>query len=169
MMTLTGEKELDKLLSSLGKSGIKKVARSAVSKALRILAKGMKNKVPPKYKELKRAIGQRFNKDKGGRNRGNVSAKAGLGVGMTSKRKKKFKRKDRGGRSGLGIQPENAHWFVLGTSSRSKASGASTGIMNALLPNLIKDGYAAAEPAATQAMIQGIKDGVIRELAKAKK
>lgn len=163
---ITGDKQLDHALEMLKSVAIGRVRRSAVGKALRVIAKGMKGQIPPEYKEMKRAIGSRYAKEKGGPDRGETRAKVGLGVGMTSKKLKSFKRKDRPGQPGLGIQPENVHWFVLGTKSRRTKAGQSTGQMPALLENVIRQGYEASAASAASAMVDGIRQGLEREAAR---
>lgn len=163
MAFITGDKQLDRNLQELSKTALGRVTRSATNKALTIIQKGMKSAVPPKYKELKKAIGKRFNKTKGGSNRGKLEAKVGVGVAMTKKKRAKFKRKDRGKKGGVGIQPENAHWFILGTGARQTKAGQSRGEMKPLIPNVIKDGYNATESRAAAVMIDALKAGIERE------
>lgn len=133
---LMGVKELENALRTLDKVEARKVARSALSKSLRLLTKAIKGDVPPNLKDLKRTISQRMDKPKGGPDAGKHRAKAGVAVGKKTKRKLKVK--DRTGRPGVGIAKENAHWFVLGTGLRAKKSGQSTGVMPPQLPHLVK-------------------------------
>lgn len=141
---LLGVKELEHALATLEKVEARKVARSALSKSLRILTKAIKGDIPPNLKDLKKTIGQRMDKAKGGPDAGKHRAKAGVGVGKKSKRQAKVK--DRTGRPGVGIAKDNAHWFVLGTSSRTTKSGKSTGGMPAQLPHLVRIAAAKVKP-----------------------
>lgn len=133
---LMGVRELERTLRTLEKVEARKVARQALGKALRVLSKAIKGDIPPNLKEMKKVIGQRMDKAKGGPDAGKHRAKAGVGVGKKSKRQRKVK--DRTGRPGVGVAKETAHWFVLGTSSRTTAAGKSTGSMPAQLPHLVK-------------------------------
>lgn len=172
MASLTGVKELDRALMSLGESKIKRVTRSAVGKSLRVLAKGIKQKVPPQFKGIKKAIGSRFNKAKGGAAKGQVQAKVGVGVGMPRFKKSKdgtwvkstkFSSGDRKS-GGVGISAQNAHWFILGTKDRvQKTTHKSTGRMSPQVSRIVKDGVAAAESKAMSVLIQGVRDGIARE------
>lgn len=171
MASLTGVKELDKALKELADSKIKKVTRSAVGKSLRVLAKGIKKKVPPKFKGLKKAIGSRFSKAKGGIARGQVQAKVGIGVGMPRFRKvkgqwvrnKKYSSGKHSSR-GVGISAQNAHWFILGTKDRiQKETRKSTGRMPPQVVNLVQDGVAASESAAMSVLLNGLRAGIQRE------
>jgi len=115
---LTGYKELDKALGSLKESAANKLLRPAMGKALRTIAKSIRQQVPAKYKDAKRAIGSRFGKAK---KKGQIVAKAGSGVGIKFKRiakeqaKRATKKKKTGG---VGISAQNIHWFILGTADR---------------------------------------------------
>lgn len=141
---LIGMKELEDALAKLEKVEARKVARQALGKSLRVLTKAIKGEIPPNLKDLKKAIGQRVDKAKGGPDAGKHRAKAGVAVGKKSKRQAKVK--DRTGRPGVGIAKENAHWFVLGTGSRTKKSGKSTGSMPPQLPHLVRVASAKVKP-----------------------
>lgn len=187
---LRGWRELESTLKSLGESKVKKATITAVGKALRVMAKAMKQQVPPKFRGIKKAIGSRFAKSKGGASKGIVQAKAGIGVGIrrVNKRKgqwvrnKKFN-SGKHGSGGVGISAANAHWFILGTGQRETGSVARknktgpyrkptgnkvrrTGRMPAQVPEIIKKGYAASEPAATAALINGLKDWIAKEASR---
>lgn len=141
---LLGVKELEHALSTLSKVEARKVARSSLGKALRVLTKAIKADIPPNLKDMKRAIGQRMDKAKGGPDAGKHRAKAGVGVGKKSKRQAKVK--DRTGRPGVGIAKENAHWFVLGTAGRTTKNGGWRGAMPPQLPHLVRAAAAKVKP-----------------------
>lgn len=172
---ITGADEILKKLENLGTKSAKKIARSAINKGLRIVTKSMKTEVPAQYKDAKRAIGSRFDK-KGGENKDEVRAKAGVAVGFGRKKLSNMKKADRSGRPGVGIGVQNLMWFVLGTNERqtgSKKSGKgqkstgkavhSTGRMRPILPNVIKAGYRKAESSAMDAILNGLSEGITKE------
>lgn len=185
-MSIIGEKELMAALAKLGDpKTAKSVVRSGITKGLRVLAKSVKAQIPPKYKAAKRGIGSKFGKPK---TRDNVEARVGVGVGITRKQLAKFKRKDRGKRPGLGAQPENLHWFILGTDERQtgsrtrKRGGAvtrkptgnkvrRTGRMrpHPEVANIIKNGMAAGQAEATKRIIDGCRERLALEAAKVRK
>lgn len=185
MASLTGVKDLDKALKELAGSKVKKIARSAISKGMRVLAKAIKQQIPPKYKSAKKAIGSRFSKAKGGESKGQVQAKVGAAVGMPKFRKKKGaweKNKQhvasKHSGSGVGISAANIHWAILGTSERktgsrtrktrkgvlkSKPTGnpvRSTGRMPAILAGIVKRGIAAGESAAITSILDRLRKGI---------
>lgn len=145
---LLGIEDLDAKLSKLKAGAANKIARPALMKAARALLKQIKQDVPSQYKDAKRGLGMAVDQ-KGGRSRNQVRAKVGAGVGIRSKQKEKINAKTsgkRGGRPGVGMGPNNIHWFILGADGRSqggpprshKAKVKSTGVMKPLMPNLIK-------------------------------
>lgn len=119
---LTGDKELDKLLTDMQVGAVKKIMRPAIAAGLRVSAKAMKAAVPANMKSAKKAIGSRFNKSK---RTGEVMAKAGAGVGMKAAKINKMDAKNaerRKGHSGVGISARNIMWFILGTAERFTGS-----------------------------------------------
>lgn len=182
MAVLLGAAELAATFRELGGPAQRRIARKAIPKGLRPITKAIKAQIPPKYKSLKQAIGQRFSKDKGGERKGLFSAKVGVGVG----KKKRSKKRNRTGRPGVGAGIENAHWFVLGTGERQtggKTAGRgklkrriltgnpvrSTGSMPPQIPDIVKHGFASAEAAALTAMTQATREAIAAEVLKAKK
>lgn len=176
---LTGDKQLDKALAELKESAANKLLRPAVGKALRIIAKSIRQQVPAKYKDAKRAIGSKFGKAK---KKGQVIAKAGSGVGIKFKKiakqqeKRQFKKKKTGG---VGISAANIHWFILGTTDRQtgyksrriKGGGrekkrtlnpvAYRGKMPPVLEGIVEKGTAAA----SQQAMNEMRDTVRKRLA----
>lgn len=145
---LLGQKELDAKLRHLKLAGANKIARKALSKALTLALRAMKQKVPPQYKEAKRVLGKRMDR-KGGPGKDQHRAKVGAAVG------KAFavvgEERTGGVNRGVGIGGRTIHWFILGTKH-----------MRPVLADVVKGGFAAAK---------GAIDAVIRltvrtELAK---
>lgn len=185
MGSITGVKELDKALRALAESKIKKVARSAISKAMRVIAKEIKKQIPPKYKGLKKAIGSRFAKPKTGNQKHITMARAGAAVGITKAKQKKAAEQEKSRRQGakkpgVGLSANNIHWAILGTKDRrtgektfrrkggnvKKPTGNAvkpTGRMPAILRGIVKRGFGAAEGAATTALLNGLRAGIARE------
>jgi len=162
IFVLTGQKELDRKLSEMSRSVVRKVAAPAVQRALTIMKKSIQSEIPPKYKSAKRSIGKRFNKAKTGGNKGMVVAKVGAGVAA----KTKAKAVDRKGKRGVGLSPRNIHWAILGTQRRqSKKTNADRGKMPATLADVVKSGIAKSEGQAMSQMVQTIR-ARIKEFAK---
>jgi hypothetical protein len=157
---LTGVEDIDKKLAELKIGTANKIARPALAKACRHLLKKMKAGVPPNYKDAKKALGVAVD-SKGGKSRNQQRAKVGAGVGINAKKKAKISDKQRfkragtgdGGSAGVGIGPENIHWFILGADGSSrggpprthKKTGKSTGVMKPVMPGLVKDATTAAQ------------------------
>jgi hypothetical protein len=186
VVSLTGVKELDKALKALGDSKIKKVARSAISKAMRVVAKHIKQQIPPKYKGLKKAIGSRFAKPKTGSNKHITMARAGAAVGVkkaqqNAQAEQEKQRRQGQKKPGVGLSAANIHWAILGTGqrktgtkrkrSRGKTIGRvstgnpvrPTGRMPDILRGIVKQGFAASEGAAMSALLSGLRSGIQRE------
>jgi hypothetical protein len=121
---LTGDKECDAMLKAVGTKVGNRVARSVLSKAVRLAAKKIKAHTP--IKSVKKAIGGSVKKQRGGAAKGLVTAKAGAAVGI-----KKAKAAPKGGtHSGVGIAAANVHWYILGTAERRvKTTGQMVGQM----------------------------------------
>lgn len=140
---MTGVEELDKKLAQLKLGAANKIARPALTKAARLLLKKMKAGVPPKYKDAKRALGMVVDA-KGGKSKNQQRAKVGAAVGKASKSEAKRSGKNSGG---VGISGKNIHWFILGADGSSrggpprtqKTTGKSTGVMDPVMPGLVKD------------------------------
>lgn len=172
MAGISTDKSLERQLKALQvgleqfkESTQRRIARGGVSKALRVLAKGIKGKVPPQFKDIKKVIGVRMAKSVGV----NPSGKTGAGVGVKAKKRKEQKQKrdkKREGRPGVGIGAENVHWFVLGTQDRKTKKGVSTGRMPPQVPDIVKDGVTSSWSAAQQKMIDHIRAEIPKEAAK---
>jgi hypothetical protein len=157
VFTLTGDESLIKTLAHLRDSVARRAMRKGLTKAMRIVAKGMKAQVPVNLKSMKPAIGSRLSS---GKSRGQFTAKAGAAVGKASKVEAKTKKAKR---RGVGIGGRNIHWWILGTASRTNAkTGKSTGAMPAIASQVVKAGFAASQSQASEV----IKHEIAVELAK---
>ena len=154
-MSITGDKELDRKFRRLADKVARKVLAQGIRAGLRVVAKGIKAEIPPHMKDAKKAIGSKLKKDKSG----GIVAKVGSGVGG-----KKKPVGARGGRPGVGISRQNIHWLLLGTNSRHKGSGASTG-STVPIP-AVRLGFAKSEAAAAQKIVDTVRKGIAREASK---
>ena len=154
-MSLTGDKALDRKFRRLADKAAKKVLAQGIRAGLRVIAKGIKAEIPPHMKDAKKAIGSKLKKNKSG----GIVAKVGAAVG-----KKKKPAGPRAGRPGVGIARENIHWLLLGTNSRHKESGASTG-STVPIP-AVRLGFAKSEAAAAQKIVDTVRKGIAREASK---
>jgi hypothetical protein len=152
VFTLTGDGALISTLNGLRDSVARRAIKKGLTKAVRILTKGMKAQVPVNLKSMKRAIGGRI----GSGHRGKFTAKAGAAVGKAAKAEPR-PRKNRG----VGIGGSNIHWWILGTGQRTSSRGP-TGAMPAMAAHVIKAGFSSAAGQAAEV----IKSEISAELAK---
>lgn len=120
-MTMTGYKELMRTLDSLKKGDRNKILRPAVLKAAKEAAQIVKSKIPPRYKDVRAAIGSRLVKAR--YTKGEVVAKVGASVGKQKQKSmfqksRDYNRSDKSKRKGVGISSNNIHWWFLGTGRR---------------------------------------------------
>lgn len=120
---ITGLEDVDRKLATLKLGAANKIARPALTKGARHLLKKAKAQVPPNMKAAKRALGMVVD-SKGGKSKNQQRAKVGAAVGKAAKAVQK---EDRAGKAGVGIGPENIHWFILGTTTRETGSVQRTG------------------------------------------
>lgn len=165
---LTGDKELDAKLGKLKVGASNKIARPAITKALRICRKSIQAEIPSQFKDAKRAIGM-VNDKKGGRTKDQVRAKTGVGVGKAYKAQPKRK----GNRPGVGIGGKNLLWWVLGTEDRATAGpdklgrpAHTTGNMPPQMPDIVKNGFNKASSQMMSAIRQEAATRLAREAAK---
>jgi len=167
---LVGSIALNLKLNKLKAAGANRIARKALTKALRIGVKGVKANVPSQYKGAKKAIGWRMDQ-KGGKKRNEHRAKLGAGVGKGYSAAPSGKRKG----TGVGIGGRNIHWFIQGTAERTRkkiggsfakynktATSKSTGEMPAVLKDVVKGGFKSS----AASMNAVIRQTVIAELEK---
>lgn len=159
-----------------------KILRGAVSKAMRIIVKSIKGKIPPNFKDAKKAIGGRILKRVAGSK--DVKAKFGAAVGKKQAKAKlaaQDRKHSRAGRPGVGIGPENIHWFILGTAKRKReyirvtgrrtfrqntAEGFSTGSMPPQFGDAVTQGVLSSLAASHRAMVDAVRVGIDREAKK---
>jgi hypothetical protein len=144
------------------------ILRGATRTGLRVLRKSIQGEIPSEWKQIKPLIGMRMLRSVKGMD---PAGKVGVAVGKVSKaRQKKIDARTAahkaGQAKGVGIGPQNVHWFVLGTKSRQTKTGHSTGRMPPQVPNIVKDGVARGYPKALQAMIAAVQNGIEREAKK---
>jgi hypothetical protein len=181
MSGLTGVRKLDRKLQALDRKVQKKLIRSAVNKALTIAKKAIQAEIPGRYPDLKKAVGKRLNKAKTGNQKGQTVGKVGAAVGMNAKRRAKMaEKKGPRKRPGVGIGPENAHWFLVGTGQRTRGyrrirvkSGwrrkrtthpiQSTGRMKPVAPNAVKRGFEKSAAQQMEKIRSSLEDGIAKE------
>lgn len=157
--TITGDKAMDRKLKRLATSGQRRVARSALGKALTMVARGIRNAVDPKQKSAKKTVGTKNKKNK---KTGVHEAKVGLGVGKRTKSKKQRDPK----KGGVGISKTNIHWLVLGTGDRTTDGDKNTGKMPAVGKDWLKKGIAASKAEAFRVMQETARAKVLQEISK---
>lgn len=154
MSSLTGHKELDRMLRKLADKTAKKAAAGGVRASLTPVAQAMRKGVTASGApaDVKRAARKTI-KAKVKKSRGFVgSAKVGFGVGKQREAKRSGKRT-----GGVGISGANVHWFVLGTGQRQTASGRSTGSIDPALSGIAADAVQASRQAAVDAAKKKIR------------
>ena len=157
-----------------------KIVRGGVAKAMRVVVKAIKGKIPPNFKDAKKAIGGRMMKRVQG-SANLATAKVGAAVGMKQdkvKMRAQDRKHKRSGRPGVGIGPENIHWFILGTDNRKrefvKVAGRttfrqgsfSTGKMPPQFGDAVAQGYLSSLTASHAVMAQHIRAGIQKESSK---
>ena len=164
----TGDKDLVRALQKLRDSVARRIMKPAVGKAIRVIAKEMKNSVPTPYKPMKTLFASRVSVG----SHGVIEAKAGAAVGAASKKKAK---RSSGQRKGVGISATNLHWLILGTDDRTvkktrmyrngqlvEVTNWFTGAMPPLLKDVVRQGAAAGKPKAAAVL----RDEIRARLAK---
>lgn len=159
MSSLTGFDDLNRRLLALGDpKKIKKVAKSAVVAGQRVIVKGIKAKIPGRYKEARKTVGNSFKRLRHGEDAGSVSAKAGLAVGKKMPGREQAEatsaHRRAAGRKGVGISARNIHWLVLGTI-HTRGTPPLAGIVQA--------GVSASSAEAAQKIKQKLAEGIARE------
>jgi hypothetical protein len=160
----------------------RKIARSALQKGMRVVNKAVKSEVPGgPLKIIKKFIGMRLLKRAAGQE---IAGKVGVGVGKGAS--KKIGKKDRANRPGVGIGPQNVHWFILGTKpryqgvkttrnrktgevtsvTRTAALDRYTGIMPPQVPDIVKAGFEKSYSQALRVIIKATEEGIQKEAAK---
>lgn len=149
---LSGDIKLDAALSALGEKAAIKYSTRALNKALTVIQKSVKQEAVATLdwteispSAIKKAIGKRFKKIKGGKLKGVHEAKVGVNVGSASVKKQlaaAFKKGE--GDEGVAWY---LHLFALGTKDRfQRMTGKHTGQIEQ--HDFVKAGYEKAEAAA---------------------
>lgn len=156
---------LVKRMKALEQKGQEKVAKAAVRGALNVIAKQMKKDVDSKVKDGRKGI-----KGKLKSTRKEVTAKVGVGVGQKKKKLRQMQAamaltrpKSRGG---VGIGPNNIHWWVAGTKTRTSRPSVNRGRMPSMQPGLAR---IAATKAAGKVKAEMIKRGALQLVKEARK
>lgn len=133
--TVSGLDEVLAKLQFVSDKSTLSIARSMVRGGLNVVAKKIKSDLDPKAKDAKKSVKGRFKKGKV-----KIVAKVGFGVGPRNKKRATTKERTRGG---VGIGPNNIHWWVAGTRSRwTKRPVRYVGRMPAMQPGLARIAYA---------------------------
>ena len=138
----------------------KRIVKRATKAALKVIVDGIRGKVPPRFKEVKRLIGERLVSLSGQSDI--VTGIVGAGVGAASR----LTDQSRTHSGGVGISGANIHWFILGTGQRTRKSGGSTGAMPPQVPNVVKDGFEASKTAAMRVFLSELQAGIETEREK---
>jgi hypothetical protein len=157
-----GVRELLNRLAKLKDAGGRRVLKSAIRAGLNEIGKQAKRTVSPQVKTGRKAIRGRLKGTKF------IRAKVGFHVGKD--RSKYPEQQKRSGKSGVGIGPNNIHWWVAGTKQRrTKKTGQNRGQMPAMQPGLMSQAALMATGAAFAAMRKKAQIQLQKELAKLKK
>lgn len=138
--------------------------RQSVLAGMRIAAKAIKQQVPSAWKEGRKAIGAKAQKES---TTGQLFGKVGVSVGMKKSKAEKIKAKAkaRGKKPGVGLAISNFHWFVAGTEKRYQTTtGRYTGKMRKT--PIVRDGWNKSKSAVRTAMIANLRKGLEKEAAK---
>lgn len=137
------ETVLKRMQTTKDKSSLS-IGRAMVRGGLNVIGKQMKADLQPKARKGKTAVKGRFKK-------GNLRIVAKVGFGVGPRNKKSIIPALRGKRGGVGIGPNNIHWWVAGTKRRftgainGKPTGnriLNRGSMPAMQPGLARIAYA---------------------------
>ena len=155
-MRLDGVREILNRLRELDKKAKVPVLRAAIRGGLNVIGKQMKADLDPKVKLGRKAVKSRFKKGKW-----KIVAKVGFGVGPRNKKSPETKPRPK--RGGVGMGPNNIHWWVAGTNRREtgRKRGKPTGYpvqfrgaMPAMQPGLARIAYAKSAGKVREEMIK---------------
>lgn len=144
MQPITGVPELNRKLRNLETKVARKVGRKAVNKGLTVLARAIRSKAP---RTLRPIVGKRHKKN---RNTKQLEAKAGVGVGMNSKKAEKY------------------GWYLFlqatGTRDRKTRRGGRRGRIVA--KSFVPEAYNASKSSVMSAMESTLKQSLEAEAAR---
>jgi len=116
---ITGDKALDRALSTLANKTAEKAVTSGIRAGLGELRKSIRTQI--NRPSVRKVVASRFKRKK---KQGQTVAKVGAGVGTQKKTDATRSR------PGKGISKQNAHWYFLGTVDRvQRTTGRRTGRM----------------------------------------
>lgn len=149
-----GEEEIRRRIQALERGVAKKIMVPASREALKVIAKTMRREIPARFKNARRGVGWRVRK---GKINQDVQSKVGVAVGkkrakLAAIQKEASASRPRG--RGVGIGARNFHWAVLGTGTRTRKDGTSTGAMRAKFPGFAARAASSAGMASKAAMLR---------------
>ena len=135
VMSLTGDKALDKQLARIAAKEAKRIARQATRSGMAVVQKSLKAAAPDKA--TRKSIGSRQKRQKG------LLASAKVGINIGKKRNKRV---------------PTALWTTLGTVRRQTKSGANRGSIQA--HDFIPGAFASSTAACQAKMAEVVKAGI---------
>jgi hypothetical protein len=171
---LGGTKALRKAIKQIEAKVRQKVIEQSLRKALRVSRRAIRGAVPVSQKYAKHLVGLFVGTPKGGKV---WQAKAGLGVGKATEKKRKAQRTGRNTYTtrkgetknrGVGIAAANIHWAVLGTRDRnSKKPDRYTGSMPKLIPDAVINGWKGSQAEFINVFRTAMQEGIDKAVAQA--
>lgn len=157
--TIDGLAAILKRMESLSDRGKVSVMRSAIRTGLNAIGRQIRRDLDPKAKDAAKSVRSRF---KAGRQK--IIAKVGFGVGPRNKKRNDLTPRA-AGRFGVGIGPNNVHWWISGTALRRNRYGP-TGAMPAMQPGLARLAAVKAEVSMSSKMAKAAARQLEKEVAK---
>lgn len=165
MADVDGLETILRRMDSFATKGKISVVRAAIRGGLNAAGKQMKADLSSRVKLGRKSVKSRFKKGKK-----KIEALVGFGVGKRKARKPGTITKVRGNsKGGVGIGPQNVHWWVAGTKKRAtgktksgrrtKSSVMNRGVMPAMQPGLAR---IATQKAKGQIQAEMIKRGALQ-------
>lgn len=160
MSAMEGFEEVERQLMALGDAKvIKKLAKAGLTAGQRVVVKAIKAKIPAKYKDARRTVGQSVKRMKYSETPTQFAAKVGFAVGkkMPSREAAAATRAQRRvtGKKGVGVSARNVHWLVLGTKSTSSAP----------LHGVVQAGVSSSSAEAANKIKTNIAEGIRRTMS----
>lgn len=177
MSAIQGQEKLQQKLRTLGPRVEKKVARRAINRGASVFVKKIRAEAPVgETKSIKKEVGKRVNAKKPGE----ITAKAGLGVGK--KRKKAAKQAEAGNKRQVDASEPHGHLVAKGTKARytgertwktkrGKVRRRSTGKPRAYRGKMTANGFvrrgaSGAKDEFAAIVAKTLKDGIEQEAKK---
>jgi hypothetical protein len=168
---LGGAKALRKAVKQIEAKVRQKVIEQSLRKALRVSRRAIRGAVPVSQKYAKHLVGLFVGTPKGGKV---WQAKAGLGVGKATEKKRKAQRTGRNTYTtrkgetknrGVGIAAANIHWAVLGTADRTDSKNRFLGAMPRMIPDAVINGWKGSQTEMMNVFKIAIQDGIDKAVA----